>query len=519
LGISRHASAQDAPQGAAGGSRDAVSFWSERLALIGDSLEPIFGSWLQDEVFLGITWLQVILSLVALMATGLLTALLRGLSRRWIRTQAAQEQAPSEPGAPGTLPSARWLKPTLEAAFAPVNLFLWVWGFVAVVSILAVHVQRPDERGWIQRAVGWAVDTGGIVALFWFLFRMIKVVGRHLQRWSARTEKKWDNIVAALVIRALRLVVPLAAVILILPTLDIPPGAEGFFRRGTSLLLIGALGYIAVQLVKALEESVRQQYRLDVADNLEARKINTQVQVLRKLGMVLIGVLTVGSMLMVFESVRQFGASILASAGVVGIIVGFAAQRSIATILAGFQIAMTQPIRMDDVVIVENEWGRIEEITLTYVVVRLWDLRRLIVPINYFIEKPFQNWTRVSADILGAVILYTDYTLPVAELRPVVERIVKASPHWDGKFWNLQVTDATERGMQLRVLCTAANSGKAFDLRCDIREKLLDFLQQKHPAALPRVRIELPDGLPFSRTSTGAGNVTGNSMQHETLGA
>jgi small-conductance mechanosensitive channel len=202
----------------------------------------------------------------------------------------------------------------------------------------------------------------------------------------------------------------------------------------------------------------------------------------------IIGVFTLASMLMVFDSVRQFGASILASAGIAGIIVGFAAQRSIATLLAGFQIALTQPIRLDDVVIVENEWGRIEEITLTYVVVRVWDLRRLVVPITYFIEQPFQNWTRSSADILGTVFLYVDYGVPLDAIRVEFARILQASRYWDRKVSVLQVTDAKEHTLELRALASAADASLAWDLRCEIREKLIMFIQHTYPESLPRFR-------------------------------
>ena len=188
---------------------------------------------------------------------------------------------------------------------------------------------------------------------------------------------------------------------------------------------------------------VLRQHRLDVSDNLQARSIYTQVVVLKKVALTIIGIFTLASMLMVFDSVRQFGASILASAGIAGIVIGFAAQRSIATLLAGFQIALTQPIRVDDVVIVENEWGRIEDITLTYVVVRIWDLRRLVVPITYFIEQPFQNWTRSSSDILGTVFLYVDYSVPLDALRAELTRLLKASRYWDGKVNVLQVRGVT----------------------------------------------------------------------------
>jgi small-conductance mechanosensitive channel len=211
---------------------------------------------------------------------------------------------------------------------------------------------------------------------------------------------------------------------------------------------------------------------------------------------VVIILFTTASMLMVFDAVRQLGTSILASAGVAGIIVGFAAQRSIATVLAGFQIAMTQPIRLDDVVIVENEWGRIEEITLTYVVVLIWDQRRLIVPINYFIEKPFQNWTRISADLLGTVYLYTDYTVPVSALREELDRILAGTKLWDGRVKGIQVTDAKENVLEVRVLVSAADASAAWDLRCLVREKLVDFLQRTHPDSLPRTRAEVSRGQP-----------------------
>src|SRR5690606_38598145 len=176
------------------------------------------------------------------------------------------------------------------------------------------------------------------------------------------------------------------------------------------------------RFVDAAAQVVMGQHRMDTSDNLQARAVHTQVVVLKKVAAVVIVIFTAASMLMVFESVRQFGTSILASAGIAGIIVGFAAQQSIATLLHGFQIAITQPIRIDDVVIVENEWGRIEEITLTYVVVRIWDLRRLILPISYFIEKPFQNWTRSSANLLATVYLHTDYGVPLDEVRAELTR-------------------------------------------------------------------------------------------------
>ena len=206
---------------------------------------------------------------------------------------------------------------------------------------------------------------------------------------------------------------------------------------------------------------------------------------------VLVVIITVGAALMTFEPVRQYGYSLFASAGVAGIVAGLAARPVLSNLFAGVQLAMTQPIRIEDAVIVENECGTIEEITSTYVVVRLWDLRRMIVPLTYFIEKPFQNWTRETASLIGSALIYVDYRAPVETIRHKLTEIVKQSPHWDGNVINLQVTDAKERTIELRCVMSAASAGRAFNLRCEVREKLIDFLQKEHPEALPTQRTEV----------------------------
>jgi len=243
--------------------------------------------------------------------------------------------------------------------------------------------------------------------------------------------------------------------------------------------------------VYVLEDYIVSRFEVAVKDNLKARKIHTQLRVVKRIAIVLITIVALATMLMTFPKVRQLGTTILASAGIIGIVVGMAAQRTIGTFIAGLQIAITQPIRVDDVVIVENEWGRIEEITLTYVVVKIWDLRRLIVPITYFIEKPFQNWTRVTADILGTVFIYVDYTVPIDSIRKELQRILKKSELWDGKVCVLQVTNTSERTVELRALMSAADASTAWSLRCEVREKLIDFMKKKYPQALPKLRAEL----------------------------
>lgn len=234
-----------------------------------------------------------------------------------------------------------------------------------------------------------------------------------------------------------------------------------------------------------------RRYRLDVEDNLMARKHFTQSRILQRVGTVLIVALGIGAGLMTIEGVRQYGVSLLASAGAAGIIVGLALQPVLKNLLAGVQLALTQPIRIDDAVIVEGEWGNVEEITATYVVVRIWDKRRLVVPLHYFIEQPFQNWTRQDAALIGVVMLYLDFDVAMAALRAEAERIVRASRLWDGDVFAVQVTDFRESVVEVRILASATHAGKAFDLRCEIREKLLDYLQKRQPPALPRTRVNL----------------------------
>ena len=317
------------------------------------------------------------------------------------------------------------------------------------------------------------------------------VVFQIVRRLAKRTRATFDNALVSHCYRPLQWIVILMIVRVVgkLPSMksQVPEVAE----HASALLLIALVGWFLIRMTYVLEDYVLSRFDVDVKDNLKARKIHTQFRVLKRIAIVIVGILAFGAMLMTFDRVRQLGTTVLASAGVVGIVVGMAAQRTIATFIAGLQIAITQPIRVDDVVIVENEWGRIEEITLTYVVVRIWDLRRLIVPITYFIESPFQNWTRTSADILGTVFLYADYTVPIDAVREELHNILKKSDHWDSKVCVLQVTNASDRTMELRALMSAADASEAWTLRCEVREKLIEFIKREYPQALPKVRAEL----------------------------
>jgi small-conductance mechanosensitive channel len=299
-----------------------------------------------------------------------------------------------------------------------------------------------------------------------------RIVHRHC-RWPARV------LVAGVALQAS------------LPALELPEDAGDRVRHALLLAVIGAVGWLAIALVGAGTEILAGRLDLSVRDNLRARRAKTQATIARRVGAVVIGIVTAAAMLMTFAQVRTLGASLLASAGIIGLVVGIAAQQTLSNLLAGVQIAITEPIRLDDVVVVEGEWGRVEEITFTYVVVQLWDERRLVLPISYFTQTPFQNWTRRHSQVIGSVILHVDYAVPIDELRAELERVVEASGLWDGRVVVLQATEARESTLELRALVSAVDAGTAWDLRCEVRERLVAHLRERHPGALPRVRAEL----------------------------
>lgn len=265
-------------------------------------------------------------------------------------------------------------------------------------------------------------------------------------------------------------------------------------RHITLLLIIGAFTWLGMRAVLAVQKVVIHHHPVNVVDNLNARRIQTQTKVLVQTLSFFVLLFGGAAMLITFPAARQFGTSILASAGLAGLAVGFAAKPVLGNLIAGLQIAFTQPIRLDDVVIVNNEWGRIEEITGTYVVVKIWDERRLIVPLQWFIENPFQNWTRTTSQIIGSVFFWMDYSVPIDPLRKELDRLVKEAPElWDGRVAGLQVTETTENSIQIRVLVSSPDSGKNFDLRCYVREKMVNFIACNYPEGLPKLRATVSE--------------------------
>jgi len=442
-------------------------------------MENIFGQGVHNAAFAGLRWEEIGVVGCAILLTLAADALLCWFFRRKHR------QTDKTAGATAVHHDF------LDAISRPLRLLLWVFGIYLSASLLLMKLAPGATVQSTQTLFDKLCDAALFATLCWLFIRLTHVLESWMIAYAARTKSKLDDLIAPLLGRSLRIILPVLGIIFALPVIGLPQDWAGVVGKASSVLVIVAITSILVQAVNVGERAILARFDIKATDNLRARSVYTQTHVIGKILSVLIFVLALASVLMLFEEVRRLGTTILASAGVAGIVVGIAAQSTMANVFAGIQVALAQPIRMDDVLVVEGEWGRVEEITLTYVVVHIWDDRRLVLPLSYFIQKPFQNWTRASAQLLGSVFVWTDYSLPVAEVRKAVGEIVQASALWDKRFWNLQVSDATEHTMQLRVLATAADSSKAWDLRCEIREKLIDYIQKRQPGSLPRSRVDL----------------------------
>ena len=329
--------------------------------------------------------------------------------------------------------------------------------------------------------------TAGLFAAL--LFRLLTL------RYAKRRGSKTAAALARHTTGPLLLLLPVFLARLVQPMLHLEPALAPTVRHAGTLLLILCFGWLLISLISVLDEYLRERLASGaVRDERRAKRILTRVGILDRVLTILVIVLTTAGMLVTFPEGRDIGASIFASAGIAGLVLGIAARPAAEHLIAGLQVALTEPFHLDDVVIVEGEWGRIEEITSTYVVIRIWDLRRLVVPLTYLLEKPFQNWTRSGTALLAQVTIEVDYSTPVAKLRDQVGEIVASSKLWDQGSWNLQVVEAGERTMRLRVLASAADSGNAWNLRCEIREKLIAYLQEHYPWALPRIRATVEGG-------------------------
>jgi small-conductance mechanosensitive channel len=340
----------------------------------------------------------------------------------------------------------------------------------------------PDNQitSWIIVSVTPFVV--GLVA--WLVMLMIN---RVLKKRVTDGKANWQCMNRPAVLTAVAL-----AVYFVLPaTSGLSAGAIAILSHAMSIITIIGIGWLILMITDAITQALSGGWNIEKEDNRKERAMLTKFRVMRRIWIGLVSVCTVGAVLMTFPSIRSLGAGMLASAGVAGIVLGIALRPTLETMLASVQLALTEPINIDDVVIVEGEWGRIEEIRPTYVVVRIWDDRRLIVPLTFFISQSFQNWTRTRADITGVITFKLDFKTPVEEVREQVGKFVEEDKDYDGRFWNVQITDADDRAMTLRVLCTAANASKAWDMRCRIREKVITWLQKELPGSLPRLRADV----------------------------
>ncbi|GGO90632.1 small-conductance mechanosensitive channel [Stakelama pacifica] len=314
---------------------------------------------------------------------------------------------------------------------------------------------------------------------------------RLLRRITRNTSFLADDVLFRRSLRPMRWILVAIALTLIRPALDLSPTADAIWKQAAGLIVPLLIGWLAISVIRASTRIVEIRSDITVEDNLKARRRRTRSMILSRIAVIIVGFITICLMLLSIPGVRNIGVTLMASAGLVGLAVGAAAQPALKNLIAGVQMAFTEPIRIEDAVIVAGEWGWIEEIKLTYVVVKVWDERRLIVPVSKFLEEPFQNWTRESAGLLGSVFLYLDPSADVARLRAYFEDMVVKEPLFDGRGKALQVTDVSAQAIEIRMLATAANSPKTFDLRCAIREKMLAFIRDEMPAAFPRTRAEL----------------------------
>ncbi|MBV8900708.1 MAG: mechanosensitive ion channel [Verrucomicrobia bacterium] len=471
------------------------SFFIDALSL---QFSTVLGGWSRQPLLFAITPAKILLGLIVL-AIGLLLAWLTRFLILKLHSL----------GPVQSITERYWRNGILFAIRRALSgFFVFTGAFFACVPILP-HIGLA-LGGFPTFAVAAKIaGLGYFATAVGFCLRIVRLVQQWLTHLATRPSPPWYFAALPVVGEALYYNVLLCAFSTVVYMLELPDAWAAAGYQIASLAGITINTVLSIRIVLAVEAMMISHSGRAELDAYKQRRIETRVKMLRRLLVFAIVVLGLGTLLMTFQPVRRVGTGLLASAGVAGVIAGFAAQKSLGMIIGGLQLAFTQPMRINDEVIVEGEWGVIEEITLTYVVVRVWDLRRLVVPITYFLEKSFQNWTRQSSDLIGVVFIYVDFLVPLDELRAEAERIVRASNRWDGRVFAFQVTDFKPDCVEIRILASAPNAPVTFDLRCEIREQLLTFLQAQYPAAFPRLRTSfsrLPTGQPAGTGDTQAGN-------------
>jgi small-conductance mechanosensitive channel len=440
----------------------------------------VLGGWSRQPLFLAITPAKVLL-LLLILTIGFALA---GLARTFILKNYSLSRFKPNSG-------RFWRDGVLFALRRALSgFFIFTGAFFASVPLLP-HLGLA-LGGFPTFAVAAKVAHLGYFATgVSFCLRLVRLVQQWLNDFVNRPSVRWYYSAFPVLGQALYYNLVIFACSTAIYILELPTPIQDALLKVVSIAGIVANTFLLIRTILAVESMMTSRSEMLHYDAYKKRRVETRVQMIRRLLVFIILVLAIATILMNFKEVRQIGTGLLASAGVAGVIAGLAAQKSLSTIIAGLQIAITQPMRIDDVVIVESEWGTIEEITLTYVVIRVWDQRRLVVPITYFLEKPFQNWTRNSSDLIGTVFFYADFLIPVEEVRAEVQRVVHASKLWDKRVFVVQVTDFRTDCVEIRILASAETSPMLFDLRCEIREKILLFFQNRYPSAFPRVRTAL----------------------------
>ena len=384
----------------------------------------------------------------------------------------------------GTATRHAWL----EAVAPPLSLGVWFYGVYAAVLVLSDRLPPEWRRAedWLQGIAG----AGAFIALLWLLNRCARVIETRLAARAMKTESRLDNVLLPLAGSALRLILPVVALFFLVRLWSLDGADEALVRKLAAVVLILGLSWLAVRAAGLLERALVERSGAGALTTVEGRSAVTRVRLLRKVATFLVSVFALAATLMLFDEVRDVGRSLLASAGVAGLIIGFAAQRSIGGIFAGLQIALTQPIRLGDVARAAGETGVVEEITLTYVALQIWDGRRLIVPINHLIENPVINLTKVAAPHVAVVLVRADFLLPMEEFRAHMRECAERAARWDKKVFGVDLVDARQDGLEIRVVASAADPGGAFGLGCELREKAITFIRERHPHCLPRGRME-----------------------------
>ncbi|HEY0792551.1 MAG TPA: mechanosensitive ion channel family protein [Chthoniobacterales bacterium] len=462
------------------------SFYIDGLSL---ELSTLLGAWSRQPIVFALTPAKILL-LSFILATG---CGLAWLTRNFIlRLPGTSAPAPGD---------ARYWRTGILFALrrAVTGFFIFTGAFFAWVPLLP-HLGVALGGFPTFALAAQVAGLGYLATVLGFCLRVVRLVQNWFKGLAARPSPAWYFAALPVVGEALFYNVALCAFSTAVFLLQLPDPFREYGYQLASLAGIAVNTVLAVRTVLAVESMVVLRSSSLPYDAYKRRQVETRVKVLRRLLVFVFVVLGLGTLLMAYPPVRQFGAGLLTSAGVAGVIAGLAAQKSLSTLIAGFQLAITEPLRLNDEVIVEGEWGIIEEITLTYVVIRVWDQRRLVVPLTYFLEKPFQNWTRSSSDLLGVVFLYVDFLVPLDELRAETQRIVQGADLWDGRVFAFQVTEFKPDGIEIRILASAASAPQTFDLRCEVRRQILSFLQARYPQAFPRLRASLgPERAPLGR--------------------